>query len=120
VTPASSNYSYYGGQERLTLANSSSITALAITVRVAQTTGLTYNSSSNSFPGGDITEGSSTSGGVITYTYVLNSGKTIPSGNGGITYSQWNGTGSARSTSDDTWTVVSTSGGVTSTLSGTF
>jgi hypothetical protein len=52
---------------------------------------------------------------------VLNSGHSIPAGHSnGQLGAQWGGAGSPRVTSDDTWTVVSTSGGVTSTLSGTF
>jgi hypothetical protein len=93
---------------------------MTITVRVALVAGMRYSSSSNGFPGGDITEGDSTSGSVITYTYALNAGDSIPIGSNRTTYSQWTGTGTPRTTSGDTWTVVSTSGGATATLSGTF
>jgi general secretion pathway protein G len=120
ATPSSSNYSYYGGQERLDFTNSSSITALSITIDVAQTTGVTYNSQFNSFPGGALTQGDTTSGGVIAYTFVLGSRQTIPANYSGEVGAQWGGTGSVRVTTGDTWTVTSTSGGITSTLSGTF
>ncbi len=121
ATTSSSNYNYYGGQELLNFTNSSRITAMTITIDVAQTTGVTYNSQFNSFPGGALTQANATSGGVIAYTYVLSSGQTIaaqyPNGQVGA---QWSGTGSVRVTSGDTWTVTSTSGGVTSTIAGTF
>ena len=67
------------------------------------------------------TDGHSTGGGTITYTYVVESGQTIPANySSGHLGAQFGGTGSPRSTSGDTWTVVSTSGGVASTMSGTF
>jgi len=121
ATTASSNYNYYGGQELLNFTNSSLITAMTITIDVAQTTGVTYNSQFNSFPGGALTQANATSGGVIAYTYVLSSGNTIPAQySNGQVGAQWSGTGSVRVTSGDTWTVTSTSGGVTSTIAGTF
>jgi hypothetical protein len=120
VSTGSSDYGSYGGQETLSLANPSSITALSITINVAQTTGTSYNTMFNSFPGGAITQANSTSGGYIRYTYVLGSGQTIPANYSGGVGAQWSGTGSPRVTSGDLWTVTSTSGGVTSTVSGTF
>ncbi len=119
VTPSSLNYSNYGGQEQLALTNKSAITSLTITVTVVETKGVTYNSESNSFPGGDITESEHTEGGVITYTFDLTHGS-IPAKYGGIIYAQFNGDGTVHPFADDTWRVVSTSSGVTSTLSGTF
>jgi hypothetical protein len=120
VSVSNSNYNYYGGQELLNVNNPSSLTALSITINVAQTTGTSYASQFNSFPGGAITQGNATSGGYISFTYVLGSGQSIPAGFSGQVGAQWNGTGSTRVTSGDKWTVTSTSGGVTSTLSGTF
>jgi hypothetical protein len=121
ATPSSSLYGGYGGQELVSLTNSASITALSITIDVAQTTGVTYNGEFNSFPGGALTENDVTSGGVISYTYVLNAGQSIPASySGGDVGAQWSGTGSTHLTSGDTWSVTSTSGGVTSTLNGTF
>jgi general secretion pathway protein G len=118
--PTSANYSYYGGQEVLTVHNPSAITAMTITIKVAQTTGVTYNSDFNSFPGDAGSNGHSTGGGKITYTYVLSAGHSIPANDSGALGAQFGGTGSPRTTSGDTWTVTSTSGGVTSTISGTF
>jgi prepilin-type N-terminal cleavage/methylation domain-containing protein len=120
ASPSSSNFSNYGGQELLPLTNQSSITAMTITVRVAQTAGVTYNSEFNSFPGGALTEGAATANGVITYTYTLNAGQTIPAHYSGEVGAQYGGNGTPHPTSGDTWTVTSTSGGVASTLTGTF
>jgi hypothetical protein len=123
ATPSSTLYGTSGssgGQERITIANQYSITAMTITIKVVQTTGVSYSSQSNSFPGGAVTQSSTTSGGIITYSFVLNSGQTISAGSGGIGYAQFSGTGTAHSTSGDTWSVTTTSGGTASTLTGTF
>jgi hypothetical protein len=101
ASPSNSNYNYYGGQEVLALTNPSSITAMTITINVAQTTGVTYASAFNSFPGGALTQGTTTSGGYVTYTYVLGSGQVIPANYSGEVGAQWNGTGSVRVTSGD-------------------
>ncbi len=120
VLATSQNYNYYGGQEQLSFTNSAVITALSITIKIAQTTGVTYNGQTSSFPGGSITQTHSTSGGKLTYTYVL-AGQTIPASYaGGAVIAQFGGTGSVRVTTGDTWSVTSTSGGITSTLTGTF
>jgi signal peptidase I len=120
ATPSSDNYNNYGGQERLTITNVSSITSMTIKIYVLQTTGVAYSSESSGYGGGVLTQSSTTSGGVITYTSVLTAGQTIAAGSSGVVYAQFSGTGSVRSTSGDTWVVTSTSGGITSTLSGTF
>jgi prepilin-type N-terminal cleavage/methylation domain-containing protein len=110
----------YGGQNQLALNNPSAITALTITINVAQTPTVTYNSEFNNFWGQWGTQSTSTSGGYITYTYVLNSGQTMNAGYNGYFTAQYSGGGQPHYTSGDTWSVVSTSGGVTSTLNGTF
>jgi hypothetical protein len=120
ATASNSNYSYCGGQERVSVANSSSITAITVTVNVAQRTGVTYNRAFNSFPGWALTQGTSTSRGMIRYTWALDAGQSTPANySGGQVGAQFNGTGSVRVTSGDAWTVTSTSGGVSSTLRGT-
>jgi len=107
----------------LTLRNTKAITALTITIKVAQTTGVTPNGGYNRFPGGIATTryGSGSGSGTLTSTYVLNAGRNIPANSrSGSFAAQYRGTGSARVQTGDTWTVVSTSNGVTSTLSGHF
>ncbi len=121
VVPSSDNYNYYGGQERLALTDTVAITAMTITIRVAQTGGISFNSQANSFPGGDLTQSSGTAGGAIVYSFVLAAGSSIPANYPvGTVYAQFGGNGVPRVTSGDTWTVTSTAGGVTSTLTGTF
>jgi general secretion pathway protein G len=123
ATPSTNTYGNYGGQDILTVSNPKAITALTITIKVAQTTGVTPNGGYESFPGGIATEtyGTGSGSGTLTSTYVLNSGHSIPAANpSGSFVAQYGGTGSARVQTGDTWTVVSTSNGVTSTLSGHF
>jgi general secretion pathway protein G len=121
VTPSSSNYSNYGGQERLSFANTSSITSLSVTITVSSTPGVAYGSETTSFPGGYVTAGDATSSnGVITYTFDLTGGTIWADYPSGIVYAQFGGTGNAHNFGDDTWSVTSTSGGIRSTLSGTF
>jgi hypothetical protein len=121
VTPSSDNYNNYGGQERLAITNTAAISALTITVHVAQTSGITYASQYGSFPTGAVTQSETTAQGALVYTWVLNSGKAIPAGyQGGMVYAQFSGNGSTHAMSGDSWTVTSTSTGVTTTLTGTF
>jgi hypothetical protein len=121
ASASNSNYGpYYGGQEILNVTNPSSITAMSITINVVHTSGTAYASMYNSFPGGDLTQGTSTSTQYITYTYVLGSGITIPANYSGQVGVNWSGSGTPRVTSGDLWSITSTSGGVTSTVSGTF
>ena len=121
VVPSSDNYNNYGGQERLSITSSKAITAMTVTIKVAQTPGITINGQANSFPGGSLTQSSGAGGGVITFSYVLATGASIPANYpNGVVYAQYSGTGSPHPSSGDTWTVVSTAGGTTSTLTGTF
>jgi Tfp pilus assembly protein PilE len=123
ATPTTNTYGGYGGQDIVTVSNPKAMTALTITIRVAQTTGVTANGGYNSFPGGiaSTTYGTGGGSGTLTSTYVLNAGRSIPANSpSGSFAAQYGGTGSARVQTGDTWTVVSTSNGVTSTLSGHF
>ena len=121
VTPASDQYSDYGGQETLTITAPSSISAMSITISVSKTTGVTHNSQGNSFPGGALKQSSKTSGGVVSYTSLLKAGQTIPAAySNGSVYAQFNGNGHVHSMSGDQWTVTTTSRGIVSTLTGIF
>jgi hypothetical protein len=120
ATPSESGSGSYSGQEMLLVDNPSSITAMTITIVVKQTTGVTFDSQSNGFPGGDVTDNDTTAGGVITYTFTLGSGKTIPAGGSATVYADFSSTGATRSYSSDTWSITTTSNSITSTLSGVF
>jgi hypothetical protein len=122
VVPATQSFANNsGGQEDLVLTNKTSITAMTIVIKVAQTAGVSFSSYSNSYPGGVITESSSTAGGFITYTFVLGAGQVIAAGypNGEV-YAQYSDTGTAHNQGGDSWSVTSTSNGKTSTITGTF
>lgn len=119
VVATSSNGTYFG-QDTLTVKNTSKITALSVTINVAQTTGVTYNGEFTTYPGNIGTSAHSNGGGKLTYTYVLNSGQSITSGYNGQVAAQFNGTGSVRVTSGDTWSVTSTTASGTKTSTGTF
>jgi prepilin-type N-terminal cleavage/methylation domain-containing protein len=111
----------FSGQDIVTLTNNSSITALTVTVNVAVTSHLSFNSQFTSLPGGAGTQTESSGDGFVTSTYTLTPGNTIPAhySNGEVVI-QWQASGAIRVATGDTWTVTSTSGGVTSTLQGTF
>jgi hypothetical protein len=110
----------YGGTDVITLNNPSAITALTITINVAQTSTVTYNNEWNNFWGQWGNNSVSTGGGYITYTYVLTAGQSMNAGYNGNFNAQYADGGQPHYTSGDTWSVVSTSGGVSSTISGTF
>jgi signal peptidase I len=122
ATATTSNVTNNGGQEHLAIANTSSITAMTITISIAQTPpGVTYSSETNAFAANTITESDSTAGGVITYSYVLKSGKTIAAGTSGDSVTAvYTVSGPTHSLTGDTWSVTSTSGGNVSTISGNF
>jgi endoglucanase len=111
-----SGSSAYFTEEDVSFSNVSPIKAMTLTVTVQKTTGITYAGIYTSF-GGTMTH--TDNGTTITYTYTLNSGQTLSPGSGMVA-AQFNGTGAAHSTTGDTWLLTTTSGGVTSTISGHF
>jgi len=120
VTVSASETSGTTDQELLTFANSSSISALSITISVT-TTGLTAKSHGDSFASGTVSQSSKTSGAVITYTTTLKANKTIPAGfSDGTVYAQFKDLGNVHQSAGDTWSVTSTSNGIVSVLTGTF
>jgi hypothetical protein len=120
VTVSASETSATTDQELLTFVNSSSISALSVTISVT-TTGLTAKSKGDSFPSGTVSQSSQTSGAVIIYTTTLKANKTIPAGYSNATvYAQFKDLGNVHQSSGDTWSVTSTSNGIVSVLTGTF
>ena len=123
ITPAENLYGNgaYGGQDLLQFANGDSITALTVTVQVARTPGSTYNSQYNSFPGGDLKQSHRANASWIIYTTTLKSRHSIPAAySNGVIGSQYGGNGTPHDPAGDTWTVTSTSNGISSTQSGSF
>jgi prepilin-type N-terminal cleavage/methylation domain-containing protein len=117
VSASDDNSNTYSGTDTLTFSNTSSVTSMSVTIRVVQTAGLTGPNLWNDFPG-DMSEGVSTSGGVFTYTYTLTG--PLPANSNVYVTAQWAGNGTAHPVSGDTYSVVSSSGGVASTLTGSF
>ncbi|NNN01229.1 MAG: prepilin-type N-terminal cleavage/methylation domain-containing protein [Acidimicrobiaceae bacterium] len=112
----------YGGTDILQVNNPSAITAMTVTVNVVRTDSATnFTSDWNSFPGGYVAGVTNVGATTITYTYTLASHRTIPANylNGQIG-SQYSGDSLVHLTTSDTWTVTSTSRGITATLSGHF
>ena len=105
------------GENDLSLTNPAPMTALSVTIKIAKTPGISYNGQYTNFWGSTIDSGHTTGSSTVDYTFVANT--TIVAGSWTIA-AQYNGTGTPRVTSGDTWTVTSTSGGVTSTISGSF
>ena len=60
---SSDNYGNRGGQERLWLTNSATVTSMAVTIEVAHTRSVTFDSRTNSVPGGDLIQSSGGDGG---------------------------------------------------------
>ena len=110
-----------GGRETLSFTNANPITALSVNIRVAVTPGVSYNSMYATYPGSDIVLDNSSSGSTIVYTYALSGRRTIRASwpNGGTT-AQYKGRRTYHPLSGDTWSVTSTSGGITSSASGFF
>jgi prepilin-type N-terminal cleavage/methylation domain-containing protein len=108
----------YWGEGDLALTNTKPITALTVTVVVAKTPGVAYASQWTNFPGNKVTGTTTSDSASVRYKWTLGSGA-IPSGSYTLG-AAYNGNGTPRVTSGDSWTVVSTSGGVTTTLTGSF
>src|SRR5579884_636012 len=105
-------------EEDLKFSGASTITAMTATITVQKTAGVVYNGSYVTF--GGATLGHTDNGSTITYTFTLNSGQTLPSGQSLLDAAQFGGNGTVHPTSGDLWSITTTSNGVTSTQSGHF
>ena len=105
--------------DALTIDNSSDVTSLTVTITVDATRGERYWSASSTYPRGSISathSGSST----ITYRFTLASRRTISAGSHGVLTAAFTLRAGAHPAAGDAWTVTSTAGGVTATVSGSF
>ncbi len=109
----------YFGENRITLTNTSAITAMTITIKVKITTGVVFNGNYVTFEGGNVTISHATVSGFIVYTFKLDTGKTIVPGTWTIA-AQFNGNGTPHSTTTDTWSVNTKTSISTKTVTGTF
>jgi hypothetical protein len=105
-------------ENRLTLGNTSTVTAMTITVVVQRTPGITFNGLYNTVGTFSQANTGNTNPATITYTWTL-SGQ-MASGTGRLFVAQTNGNGTPHPSSGDTWTVTYTVGGQNFTQNGTF
>jgi endoglucanase len=119
ATPVVASNSPWFNELQLRLANTSTLTALTVTIVVQRTPGVSYSGQYNTV-GGQVTQASSSTSSAITYTFTLNAGQSLPASTSRTFAVQTSGNGTPHPTSGDTWTVVYTSGGTQSTTSGTF
>jgi large repetitive protein len=119
AAPRSCGDKRYFGQNQITLGTSAQITSMSLTIKVAQTTGVTYSDHYVTVPAGRITEGRTTSGGFITYTFTLDAGDRIDPGLWTLA-AQYAGNGTLHATTGDTWTLTTTTSTGTRTVSGGF
>ena len=118
VASIAGDQTYYG-EHIITLTNTGTITSLSITITVQRTTGLARQSEYTTFWGGTVGAAHNVSPGSVVWTFTNVSGQTIVPGTWKID-AQTSGTGTVHITAGDTWSVTSTSGGITTTRSGTF
>jgi prepilin-type N-terminal cleavage/methylation domain-containing protein len=117
--PRSCGDKRYFGQNQITLVNSATITQMSLTIKVAQTAGITYSDMYTTVPAGRITSTHSVSGGFIVYTFTLDVGDQIDSGVWTLA-AQYGGTGTPHATTGDTWTLTTKTSSGTQTVSGVF
>jgi Tfp pilus assembly protein PilV len=117
--PRSCGDKRYFGQNQITLATSANISSMSLTIKVAQTTGVTYSDQYVTVQDGRITETHSASGGFLIYTFILDGGDRVDAGVWTLA-AQYGGTGILHATSGDTWTLTTTTSTGTRTVSGSF
>jgi hypothetical protein len=105
-------------ENRLTLSNTASVSAMTVTVVVQRTPGITFNGLYNTVGSFQQTHTGNTNPATITYTWTLSG--TLGEGGGRLFVAQANGTGAPHPSSGDRWTVTYTVGGQAFTQSGTF
>jgi uncharacterized membrane protein len=119
VTTVINSNSAFFDDEGVKLTNTGAITALAITITVQNTGGISFNGQYNTV-GGSIADSHSSTATTITYQYNLSAGQTLNPGTGYLFDAQMSATGTAHPTTGDTFTVTYTTGGQTFTQTGHF
>src|SRR5256885_1686085 len=119
ATPVVASNSPFFNEDDVRLSNTSTVTALTVTIVIQRTTGVSFSGQYNTV-GGQILMSNSSTASAITYTFTLASGQTLGAGSGRLFAAQTGGNGTAHPTSGDTFTVTATSGGATTTSSGHF
>jgi lysophospholipase L1-like esterase len=119
LTPAVASSSPYFTEEDLKLSSSTAVSALTVTIVVQRTAGIGFSGQYNTI-GGQLLQSSASTSSTIAYTFTLGAGQTLGTGASGLFAAQASGSGTAHPTAGDTFTVTSTSGGVTTTETGHF
>jgi cellulose 1,4-beta-cellobiosidase len=119
VTPVINSNSPFFDDEGVKLSNTAPLTALAMTITVQNTGGITFNGQFNTV-GSSITQSHSSTATSITYQFNLAAGQTLTAGSGFLFDAQMGGSGTAHPTTGDTFTLTYTTGGQTFTQSGHF
>ena len=121
ATVTSTGDGYYGEDQVVMRNPSDTVSAMTLTIRVAQTPGVVYHGHWKDLPKTDVTEGGAPNGvcGYIVYTFTLDYNAMI-SKSAWTMVGQWDGDGTAHPAAGDTWTLTTTTAKGTSTLSGHF
>jgi lysophospholipase L1-like esterase len=119
VTPVVASSGPFFTEEDIRLSNASPLTALAVTIVIQRTAGVSFSGQYNTL-GGAILQANSSTASAITYTYTLASGQTLPTGTGRLFGAQASGSGTAHPTGGDTFSVTFSTGGGTTTQTGHF
>jgi xyloglucan-specific exo-beta-1,4-glucanase len=119
VTPVVNSNSAFFNDQSIKLGNTTSLSALSVTIVIQRTTGVSFNGQFNTV-GSQITQTSTSTASTITATFTLGSGQTLGVGNNWQFDVQTNGSGTVHPTTGDTFTVTYTTGGASFTQSGHF
>jgi len=111
--------SAFFNDEEVRLANTVPLTSLTVTIVIQRTAGVSFSGQFNTV-GGTILQSNTSTASTITYTFTLASGQTLATGTGWMFAAQASGSGTLHPTSGDTFTVTSSTGGASSTLTGHF
>ena len=118
ATGVVASQSPYYSEEDVKVVNTTPITSATITITVQKTTGVSFNGLYTTQ--GSVTGTHTDTGSAVIYTFKLGAGQTIGAGSNFIAGAQFNGTGAAHSTAGDTFSVTTTSNGVTAMTNGHF
>ena len=120
AVPSVADNQPYFGELNLTMNNPADvILAMSMTFTVAQTPGVSYHGQYTTIPNSDMVYSHETCG-LVSYAFTLEQGLTIRTPGSWILAAQWDGTGTARVTSGDTWSLTTLTSKGTTTLTGTF
>lgn len=119
VTKAQTSASPWFNEIQVRLANTSTITAMTVTIVVQRTAGVSYSGAYNTV-GGQITQANVSTASTVTYTWTLNAGQQLGAAASRTFAAQMGGNGTAHPVTGDTWTVSYTTGGTARTQTGTF